>query len=279
MSESNRKIIPTNHPYYEEETIDIKGIIRVILSHKKTLFVSTFTITLLATIYSFFITPIYQVKADLQLGYFNINTTNGIKKVNLLNSTSTKIYIKNKYDNSKTELKYPLINPSFPKEASKNIINISIQDTSNEKALTTLNTILNDLQHQEKEKINLYINNIKSEIKLFNKQKELLSSQIQTLKEKIQKVQNPEIYHIMLLSIQNYQNKLQNITLKLNNLQERISPKNLFLSSIIGKISFHDYPIKPKKKLIIIVSFVASLIFSIILIFILEFIRDLKKNL
>jgi len=49
-------------------------------------------------------------------------------------------------------------------------------------------------------------------------------------------------------------------------------PYNYKNTQIIGKIITNDYPIKPKKKLIVIVAFVTGLILSIFLVFFLEFI-------
>ena len=65
---------------------------------------------------------------------------------------------------------------------------------------------------------------------------------------------------------------------KINSLKTLMKPYNYKNTAIIGKIMINDYPIKPKKKLIVIVAFVTGLILSIFLVFFLEFIRGFKEE-
>ncbi|MCT7614583.1 Wzz/FepE/Etk N-terminal domain-containing protein [Aliarcobacter butzleri] len=55
-------------------------------------------------------------------------------------------------------------------------------------------------------------------------------------------------------------------------------PHNLKNSEVVGSILVNEYPIKPKKSLIVVVSFVTGFILSIFLVFFIEFIRALKKE-
>jgi uncharacterized protein involved in exopolysaccharide biosynthesis len=54
-------------------------------------------------------------------------------------------------------------------------------------------------------------------------------------------------------------------------------PHNYKNSGIVGETIVKSYPVKPKKSLIVIVSFVTSLILSIFITFLMEFVRDAKK--
>ena len=49
-------------------------------------------------------------------------------------------------------------------------------------------------------------------------------------------------------------------------------------TQIVGKIIVNDYAIKPKKTLIVIVSFITGLILSIILVFFINFIHGIKED-
>lgn len=53
---------------------------------------------------------------------------------------------------------------------------------------------------------------------------------------------------------------------------------NIKNSDIIGKIQINDYPVKPKKTLVVVVSFVTGFILSIFIIFFMQFIQGLKKE-
>lgn len=55
-------------------------------------------------------------------------------------------------------------------------------------------------------------------------------------------------------------------------------PHNLKNSEVVGSILVNDYPIKPKKSLIVIVAFVTAFVLSIFLVFLIEFVRGIKKE-
>ena len=55
-------------------------------------------------------------------------------------------------------------------------------------------------------------------------------------------------------------------------LEMSINPPYLVGTHIVGRIYTHDYPVKPKKKLIVVVAIITGIIFGIFLAFFLEFI-------
>ena len=65
---------------------------------------------------------------------------------------------------------------------------------------------------------------------------------------------------------------------KRNLLKSMLLPYNYKNSEIVGEIMTNDYPVKPKKKLIVVVALITGLILSIFLVFFLEFIKTLKKE-
>jgi len=73
MDKKEQKIIPVQYiPYCpEEDEIDIKEIIKTILKYKKFIVIFTFFITIAATFYTLITTPIYEIEADIEIGYIN----------------------------------------------------------------------------------------------------------------------------------------------------------------------------------------------------------------
>jgi LPS O-antigen subunit length determinant protein (WzzB/FepE family) len=57
-----------------------------------------------------------------------------------------------------------------------------------------------------------------------------------------------------------------------------MQPHNYHNTTVIGKIITQDRPVKPKKKLIVIIAFITGLMLSIFLAFFLEFIQGMKKE-
>ena len=49
-------------------------------------------------------------------------------------------------------------------------------------------------------------------------------------------------------------------------------------SDIVGEILTNDFPVKPKKKLIVAVAFVTGFIISIFLVFFIQFIQGIRKE-
>ena len=86
-----------------------------------------------------------------------------------------------------------------------------------------------------------------------------------------------------LIDIENKKNILKSTTI--NSLIEQkelfasmLLPYNYKNSEVVGNIITSDYPVKPKKKLIVVVAFITGLMFSIFLVFFLEFIKSGRKE-
>ena len=72
---------------------------------------------------------------------------------------------------------------------------------------------------------------------------------------------------------------------KITQLEEKVKQQTYLTSSsnvqnsvVVGDYIIKEYPIKPKKKLIVVVAFVTGLILSIFLVFFLEFLKGFKKE-
>jgi uncharacterized protein involved in exopolysaccharide biosynthesis len=61
-------------------------------------------------------------------------------------------------------------------------------------------------------------------------------------------------------------------------LEQSMLPHNYKNSAVVGKVMTNDFPIKPKKKLIVVVAFVTGFILSIFLVFFMEFIRGFREE-
>ncbi len=67
------------------------------------------------------------------------------------------------------------------------------------------------------------------------------------------------------------------LKLKIKQIQAHMKAPYIVMTHIVGKIYTHTKPIKPKKKLIIVVALITGLIFGIFLVFFLEFIGNVDK--
>jgi uncharacterized protein involved in exopolysaccharide biosynthesis len=172
--------------------------------------------------------------------------------------------------------------------------------------------ILDDIREMRE----LEIKNIDSKISnIKNKEVTLLQQQIDTQRENLQdfksqlrllnkniskiEKKDPSLTALKLMEKRDLYTYIAELNMKLMELQSQkdtlettmisdlmqnrrlinsmLLPHNYKNSGIVGETIVKSYPVKPKKSLIVIVSFVTSLILSIFITFLMEFVRDAKK--
>jgi len=265
----------------EEDEIDLKELIKTILKHKIFIIVFTAIITILAALYAFSKTPIYEIKASIQLGYIYSNSnsnSNSNSKIYLLDPYATKVYLENVYKKDKYDkIKYPTINISTPKNIN-DIYNLNIDAFSNKEAIEYLNKIINDLKNKESKKLNSIKTEIDKQIKILKNANKRLKIELKTLNEQLKSTKDAQIYTTILNNISKIQSQITKNELTITNLETTLSPANTTPTHIIGTIKKSPNPIKPKKKLIITVAFITGFILSIFLVFFIEFIKSFKEE-
>ncbi len=134
-----------------------------------------------------------------------------------------------------------------------------------------------------------------SSIQMVNYQNLILNAQnkIEDLKTEIEKIKTETIPNLerekeniknvairKLLYKLNVElpNKISTLNEKIKQLKYNISDSNMQNSTVVGRYIIHDYPAKPKKKLIIVVAFITGFILAIFMVFFLEFIKNIKEE-
>ena len=306
--------------YYQEDEIDLKELFKILWSKKILIISLTSVITLLAGIYAFNKTPIYEATALVEIGNYKLHNNNNNKAI--LDSTadlSKKLnllfidMLKNEKDR-----KVEISSISVPKKSS-NFIEIKAEAISNEIASREIlrvvdyiknkhQKILNDVKNRrelEIKNINTKIDNIKSkEIKLLSEKIDIQQAnlndyklQLNTIGKNIKDIENsnPALtalklmekrdlssfileLNLQLMDMRNQKDELE--TTSINQLLEKkqlvesmMLPHNYKNSEVIGRVITNDHPIKPKKKLVVAVAFIAGFILSIFLVFIMNAFR------
>ncbi|WP_419678370.1 Wzz/FepE/Etk N-terminal domain-containing protein [Aliarcobacter lanthieri] len=144
--------------------------------------------------------------------------------------------------------------------------------------------------------------NIDKKIDLYNQNILNLEEQMKSVEETLKNINklDPSISALKLMEkrdilnviIENKSNlydlieKKENlINVEINKLLDRKKilealslPHNLKNSELVGSVLVNEYPVKPKKSLIVVVAFVTGFILSIFLVFFMQFIKSLKKQ-
>jgi len=272
----------------QEDTIDLRELFAVLKKRKKLIWSVTGTLTIFAIVYAFFIAkPIYEAKGIVELAQINkesVQDTNDLKQKLEFIHVNTK--------GKKKEL--PVIkNISLPKKSSNLMVIIAVghDNDSAQKKLEEFITELSTIQNKElaiyvttqKERLQL----IKEDMERNQKQSKQIIDDISDYKEKLLSISREDaalagIYSIEIgkkqTELNNITNKTYSLKNKKNDIELSISPLKIQETIMVGKIELLDKPVKPKKKLIVIITFITGLMLSVFLVFILEFISGMKKE-
>ncbi len=105
----------------------------------------------------------------------------------------------------------------------------------------------------------------------------IFSVQIKDLELKKQNVSNDIIKKLEDKINVELKTKISQLEEKMNTTKFKLSEENLSNSKILGNYIVNDYPLKPKKALIIIVTLITGLIISIFMIFFIQFFKNQKN--
>ena len=310
----------TNTPeqnYYQEDEIDLKELFGILWAKKTLIIGITTLITVLAGIYAFNKTPIYEATALVEIGNYKNNNNNNVlvdsvpelvKKLNLLFID----LLKNEKDKKAT-----IISISTTKGVS-GFLDIKSEASSNEWAINEINKVVSHIQNKHqtimddvKNRRKLEIKNIQTRINGKNKEAELLTQKINIQQDSISNYQtrlnkittdigsisetNPALIARILMDkgdmthfidmqksvlkgLRNQKYILETTTIYDLTEKKRLAeltllPSNYKNSEIIGGVLINNHPIKPKKKPIVMVAFIAGFILSIFLVFIMNAFR------
>ncbi|MCT7610722.1 Wzz/FepE/Etk N-terminal domain-containing protein [Aliarcobacter butzleri] len=122
--------------------------------------------------------------------------------------------------------------------------------------------------------------NMLSAMEILNYQSLILSlqNQIENLNKEKQNILVDKIPNIKRELEYNIKNELEDILNRIELEKLKFTNKIAKNSEFVGSILVNEHPIKPKKLLIVVVSFVTGFILSIFLVFFIEFIKSLKKE-
>lgn len=106
----------------------------------------------------------------------------------------------------------------------------------------------------------------------------VLTQAIPNLKREKENISNEQIRKLQHQIDVEFESKKIKLNEQINNLNYNITEHNIKNSDVVGDYIINEYPIKPKKKLIVVVAFVSGLVLSLFIVFFLNFFRDEKAK-
>ena len=274
--------------YIEEDKIDLRELFAVLKRRKKMIWAVTGLLTILAIIYVLVAKPVYEVKSVIELAQIN--------KKPVLNTNDLKQKIEFVYEvNVKgKKIEYPILKSiSLPKK-SQNLMLITTNSYDNDSATKKVAEVFTYLSTLQDKEVDIYIETQKKHLRMIESDLERHNTYIAHIKDDINNYQEKllsiskedaalaGIYSIEIgkkqTEINSVVNTISDLNNKKNDIELSISPLKIQKTERIGKIEVLDKPVKPKKKLIVIVAFITGLMLSVFLAFFLEFISGVKKE-
>ena len=298
----------------EEDEIDLKELFKTIWAKKIFIVIFTLVVTILAGFYAYSKTPIYEAKALFEIGEYKKNPVDDAVALEKKLSTIFIDMEKNLKDKTSEISNISVVkglknfleikSESTSNEEAKNEILKVLTFVQNEHE-----KILDDVKKQkemELRNIDLQISDIKSKSvalidkKIENNIKNLksLEDQLKQVDENLKKIDslNPSLAALKLMEKRDITNSINTITIQNFELESKkdellttnlykleeskkiielsLLPHNYKNTQIVGEIMTNDFPVKPKKKLIVAVAFVTGFIISIFLVFLFNFIKQ-----
>jgi LPS O-antigen subunit length determinant protein (WzzB/FepE family) len=230
-----------NPDYMQNDEIDLAELARVLWSSKKLIVAITATVTLLAAIYVFNKTPMYEASAIVKIGYYNSNSNSNININSNSNSNSNQVKLETAKDLVKiipATFKEPGIASISTIKGLDSFIKVSANAASNKQASSAIVKVVQYLKDSDNKKIKELKSNLTSKINILEQQ---------IVRFPVEGLITKKFELVVLLEDYNYK-----------------------VSEMVGEIATSKQPVKPKKALVISVAAIASLLFSIFLVFVIN---------
>ncbi len=277
-----------NTQYIQEDKIDLRELFTVLKRRKKLIWSVTSLLTLLALIYVFVAKPVYEVKTMIEVGQIDAKPIDNVNDIKQKLSYKYQVNVKGK------KIELPRVKTiSVPKKSDR-ILSLKIHSNNNEEGIKYIQTVINKIETQYKEKTDAYTNSQKELITLTREDIKENTASLTQMKKELDKYsqkivslksEDAALAGIYALQIGQKQTQLQNLKKYISQLKTKeqklklsITPLMIKPTHIVGEIETLDKPIKPKKLLIVIIAFITGFMLSIFLVFFLEFIRGSREK-
>ena len=273
---------------YEEDTIDLRELWAVLRKRKRLIWFITGVVTLAALAYVLLVRPVYEVKGVVELAQID---KKAVQNANDLRQKLSFIYGVNTKGKKR---EYPIVQAITLPKKSKNLLIVTARGYNNASAKKKLENVIDYLSKVQNKEIDIYMQTQKKRLALtvddLKRNQQLVLQIKEDLKNYQKKLlsiskQSAALAGIYSIEIGKKQTELNSIINKIyalknsvNNIELSMSPLRIHKTVIVGNIEELAKPVKPKKKLIVIVSFITGLMLSIFLAFFLEFIQSERKE-
>jgi len=275
MDSDNSKNTSPSPEYYDDE-IDLRDLILVLWNYRKFVLGIFLASLLIGAVISFAITPVYQVKAKISLGNYAVDPDNG--QPLMTPETAREILLSSDFQEEAwgTGINAGVLNIT-PVEKT-NILQITLETSDPEQGEVLLNKLITQLEEKTEEQ--------------YEKSIELLNKDLQNTDRELQEI-NKSIAHTREILENTSASQLQQAGLldtlsrfleQRDKLSERKLKTEQKLNSIEGmevleRPEAASSPMRPNKKLNIVVAGMLGLMVGVFMAFIVDYFRRKPLNI
>ena len=269
MDSDNSKNTSPSPEYYDDE-IDLRDLILVLWNYRKFVLGIFLASLLIGAVISFAITPVYQVKAKMALGYYAVDPDNG--QPLMTPETAREILLSSDFQEEAwgTGINAGVLNIT-PVEKT-NILQITLETSDPEQGEVLLNKLITQLEEKTEEQ--------------YEKSIELLNKDLQNTDRELQEI-NKSIAHTWEILDNTSASQLEQAGLldtlsrfleQRDKLSERKLKTEQKLNSIEGmevlkRPEAASSPMRPNRKLNIVVAGMLGLMVGVFMAFIVDYFR------
>ncbi len=299
-----------------EGEIELIDFLNIIWKRKWLIILSTLFLVIAAGVISFFLPPKWEIDALIQPSKFLVKTGEGKFEENLIiDPKQIASQINQASYNNKIAAELNLDIRKFPKLKAEdlrdpNLVRISLKEKDVEKAKLILLSLFNLLKTEPDEKVDVEMKRIEKEIKanqnklnIIKQRRKEIEKEMSDIRKRIEALEKEQSLSLKKknrsesesLAMLLYSNEIQqslryhntlnellsskkieeeNLNLKIENLNERKG--RLDYAQLIKEPTSSLFPVSPKKKLIVLITGILSLLIFTMLAFFLEYLEKQK---
>ena len=299
-----------------EKEIEFMDFLNILWKRKWLVILPTFLLVIASGVISFLLPPKWEIDALIQPSKFLIKTTGGqYEEIVIVDPKQIASQINQATYNNKIAAELNLDIGKFPKLKAENLrdtnlVRVSIKEKDVEKAKLILHSLFNLLKTEPDEKVEIEMKSIeegikanKNKLNIVKKRKKDIEKELSDIKKRIEALEKEQrlslkkenrsesdsltmlLYSNEIQQSLEYHNTLsallskekieeEDMNLKIDNLNEKKG--RLDYAKLLKEPTSSIFPVSPKKKLIVLITGMFSLLIFTILAFFLEFLEKQK---
>lgn len=281
MDSDNSKNTSPSPEYYDDE-IDLRDLILVLWNYRKFVLGIFLASLLIGAVISFAITPVYQVKAKMALGNYAVDPDNG--QPLMTPETAREILLSSDFQEEAwgTGINAGVLNIT-PVEKT-NILQITLETSDPEQGEVLLNKLITQLEEKTEEQYEKSIELLNKDLQNTDGELQEINKSIAQTRELLEKISNAELSSTSAIYQAGLLDTLSRFLGQRDKLSERKLQNEQKLNNIEGmevleRPEAASSPMRPNKKLNIVLAGILGLMAGIFMAFIVDYFRRNPLNI